>query len=121
MRELTQHIRLIPVITTTIGTFEEGSFDVMSDQPFSIEPVPSVDDGGTSWNCDKSLTIDTPDSSTVRFFRHERSCIVRVFGSDGSSYSIGDILMPARAVISLNLNTATLRIKAEMVRNPFVS
>lgn len=119
MRELTQHIQLVPVITTSTGTFKEGSFDVMSDQPFSIDPVPSVDDGGTSWNCDKSLTIDQPDSSTVRYFRYERSCIVRIFDNSGSVYEIGDIMTPARAVISQNLNTATLQIKAEMVRNPF--
>ncbi len=119
MKEFTQHIRLIPVVTTSTGTFEEGSFDIMSDRPFSFEPVPSVDDGGTSWNCDKTLTVDTPDASTVKYFRCERSCIVVVFDSQGNSHRIGDTLAPARAVISPNLNSATLQIKAEMMRNPF--
>ena len=120
MKEFTQHIRLIPVVTTSTGTFEEGSFDVMSDQPFSFDPAASVDDGGAYWNCDKTITIDKPDDATIRCFSRERSCIVVIFDSRGSSYRVGETFSPARAIISANLNTAQLQIKAETRQNPLL-
>lgn len=118
MRELGQHIRLLPVVTTAAGTSTEGSFDLMADQPFQLEPTFATDDAGLSWNCDRHIVIDTPDAQVLRRFSRERPCVVRLWDSDGHTHDVGTPLIPALAMIAPGLQTATLSIRCEMLSSP---
>lgn len=113
MKELKQHIRIIPV---------EGSvtdaFDLMADKPFFLEFTADSDDAGTYWNCKKQIVVDMPDAVTRRFFRFQRSCKIEVWDNRGACHTIGYEEMPARVLLSPMLQTATLSIECEMPWNP---
>lgn len=113
MKELRQHIRLIPV-----GQSVTDPFDLMSDQPFQLEFQCQVDDNGTYWNCEKTITIVMPDAATLRFLSIVRQCIVRVRDNDGVQHDIGSKDVPMRAVVTKMLNTAQLQLRGEMPWNP---
>ena len=113
MKELKQHIRIIPV---------EGSvtdaFDLMADKPFFLEFTADSDDAGTYWKCQKTIIIDMPDAPTCRFFHCQRSCQIQVWDNSGACHTIGYDGMPARVLLSPMLQTATLSIESEMPWNP---
>lgn len=114
MKEFTQHIQLIPVG----GSFTDP-FDLMADRPFTVEFSAESDADGTFWQCDKTIVIDKPSAATLRFFSHARSCIVRVWDSSGTPYTIGTDGIPARAVMSAHLDTARLSIACQGFASPF--
>lgn len=113
MKEFSQHIQVVPL---------EGSvtdaFDLMAREPFDLEFTADSDDGGTYWNCRKQIVCDPPDAVVRQFFRYERSCQVKVWDNSGACHVIGDSNMPARVILSPMLQSATLTIACEMIRNP---
>lgn len=113
MKQFSQHISILPV-----GQTVTDPFDLMSDQSFELEFRADNDDQGTYWQCDKTITIDTPPATALRFFQFVRQCIVTVKDSRGTTYRIGSEEMPVRTFISNQLNTAQLHIYGTLNWNP---
>ena len=113
IKEFSNHIRLQPVRQEVTD-----AVDVTSLGPFTLEVQPESDDNGTFWNVQHAIPVETPDGVALRLFRTMTSCIVYVFDHTGQSYQIGTEDIPARAVLSRNLNSASLTIEAEMIANP---
>lgn len=114
IRELTQHIRIVPV-----GGPVTDSFDVMADRPFVFSPESDVDDAGVFWRVDKDIVIDTPDAAALRFFSAVRASKVCLWDSGGRQYVLGWADVPVRVRISGGLQQSVLHISGEMTWNPF--
>ena len=117
MIEFTGHVQVTIVSQTSNVISGNGTYDFMAD-PFDFQPVPSDEDGGLSYNCDKTFTIDTPGEEALRKFSIPRSCTVRLFGCSGTRYIIGTARIPARCLITRHLNRAQLQIHCKMLSNP---
>ena len=113
IKEFSNHIRLQPVRQEVTD-----AADLMTLEPFTLDIQPESDDDGTYWTVSKVFTVETPSAVILRQFRTMTSCIVYVFDHTGSSYQIGSEDIPARAIVSVYLNNASLTIEAEMIANP---
>jgi hypothetical protein len=113
MRELSQHIRLIPV-----GAGVTDPFDLMADQPFSLDIQADSDDNGTYWKLDRHITVDMPTPATLEFFRYGRSCQVQLWDTQGNTFVLGTTGIPAKATLSAFLNKADLQLHCELLNNP---
>lgn len=113
MRELSQHIRLIPV-----GAGVTDPFDLMADQPFSLDIQADSDDNGTYWQLDRHITVDMPTAATLEFFRYGRSCQVQLWDTQGNTFVLGTTGIPAKATLSAFLNKADLQLHCELLNNP---
>ena len=119
MTEFTGHIQVTAINLTSTTISGEGTFDFLADS-FDFQPVPSDDSGGLSYNCDKTLVIDTPDAETLQKFSIPRKALVKLFGSDGTQYIIGTSAVPARVLICRHLQRSQLQIHCKMLRNPLL-
>lgn len=117
MIEFTGHIQVTCLHQDAHSVSGGGVYDFMADS-FDFSPVPSDDDGGVSYNCNKTFVIDMPGAGTLSEFSIPRSCIVKLFSNKGGSYLIGTSGIPARAIISRHLNRAQLQIVCKMLTNP---
>ena len=113
MRELSQHIRLIPV-----GAGVTDPFDLMADQSFSLDIQADSDDNGTYWKLDRHITVDMPTPATLEFFRYGRSCQVQLWDTQGNTFILGTTGIPAKATLSAFLNKADLQLHCELLNNP---
>lgn len=118
MVEFTGHVQVIVLSFTSTTISSDGIYDFMSDA-FDFQPVPSDDDGGLSYNCDKTLVIDTPSDSMLRTFAIPRSCMVKFFSCDGREFIVGSSRIPARVLIIPQLQRSQLKISCKMLANPF--
>lgn len=117
IKEFTGHVQVTIVSQMSNVISGDGTYDFMAD-PFDFQPAPSDEDGGMSYNCDKTFTIDTPSEEALRKFSIPRSCMVCLFGCNGTRYIIGTANIPARCLITRHLNRAQLQIHCKMLHNP---
>lgn len=117
MIEFTGHVQVTIVSQMSNVISGDGTYDFMAD-PFDFQPVLSEEYSGTVYNCDKTFTIDTPSEEALRKFSIPRSCMVRLFGCNGTQYIVGTVNIPARCLISRHLNRAQLQISCKMLKNP---
>lgn len=117
MIEFTGHVQVTCLLQNAHSVSGDGVYDFMADS-FDFSPVPSDDDGGVYYNCNKTFVIDMPDAETLRKFSIPRSCIVKLFSNKGGSYLIGTNGIPARALVSRHLDRAQLQISCKMLTNP---
>lgn len=87
---------------------------------FSYIPQSTDSEAGIFWNCDKTLVIDLPTEDVRRFFSIERKALVKIKTSDRRYYNIGTPDIPARILISSNLNSCSLSIKCKMLTDPLL-
>lgn len=87
---------------------------------FSYIPQSTDSEAGICWNCDKTLVIDLPTEDARRFFSIERKALVKIKTSDRRCYKIGTPDIPARVLVSSNLNTCNLIIKCKMLTDPLL-
>ncbi len=112
MKEFTSLIRVRLVGSSTPATFE-----FMADH-FDYEPSVTDDEGGVSWNCDKTFVIDKPSDDATRLFSVPRSAILTLMASDRTSFEIGTDEVPARVQVAGHLQKAQLIVSCTMLSNP---
>lgn len=113
IRELSQHIRLLPV-----GQTVTDAVDLMSLESFTLDIQPESDDDGTFWKLERTITVEEPDATALRLFRTATPCLIQLWDHTGATYHIGSRGIPAHAILSPYLNNACLAIRAEMTANP---
>lgn len=86
--------------------------------PFTFLPTPTDTDAGLSWLCDHTFVIDTPSDSILAAFRRPRHTILTLHATDGSTYDIGTITMPATAFITRHLQRSQLVLSSTMLFDP---
>ena len=111
MKEFTSKISICLVDTLC------ASFEFLADH-FDFTPAVMDDEGGISWNCDKTLVIDTPSEDTLRLFRVPRKAIVSLKASDRTVLNLGTKEIPARVHIVEHLQKSQLIIRCTMVTAP---
>ena len=112
MKEFTSLLKVTPV-----GSSVSIVFEFMADH-YDFTPSVSDDEGGASWNCDKTFTIDKPDSSAIDYFRIPRLAIVTLTTSDRVPHQVGTDDIPARVHIVEHLQKAQLIMRCVMLSNP---
>ena len=111
---------LVQVTPAGQGNSNPGKvFQFVADS-FSFLPQLPDNEAGNHWNCDKTIVIDMPDTETRHFFSIERDVIVTIKSSDRRLHQIGTPDIPARVLISSNLNTCNLIIKCKMLTDPLL-
>lgn len=97
----------------------EGSstFEFMADH-FEFTPTSSDEEGGVSWNCDKTFVIDLPEKKALQYFAIPRKAIITLSASDRSTFDIGTIEVPARVHITTHLQKAQLIAACTMLTDP---
>lgn len=86
--------------------------------PFTFQPIPTDSDAGLSWLCDHTFVIDTPCDAVLSTFRRPRHTILTLHATDGSTYDIGTLTMPATAFITRHLQRSQLVVTATMLFDP---
>lgn len=112
MKEFTSLIKVKPVDSTVNTVFE-----LMADY-FDFTPSASDDEGGPSWNCDKTFVIDKPSGNASQYFRVPRNAIVTLTASDRTTYDVGTDEVPARVQVVGHLQKAQLIVHCTMLTNP---
>lgn len=88
--------------------------------PFTFDPEPNDDDGGLSYRCDMDFIVDLPSKSAMSQLSRPRECIVELSDSEGNSYQIGSLTMPARVSITPHLQRARLHVACTMLFSPLL-
>lgn len=86
---------------------------------FSFDPVYTTSDAGTSWLCDHTFIIDTPDSATCDRLRRPRKAIVTLHKSDGTTVNVGTETVPAMVIIAPSIQRSRLIMTCTMLSSPF--
>ncbi len=104
---------------TPISDGSNNVYEFVSDS-FTYIPQMNQDESGNCWNCDKTIIIDNPDADSIEFFSIERSSIVTIRCSNRKSFQIGTLEIPARVIISSNINSCSLTIRCKSIRDPLI-
>lgn len=115
MKELSVRIQVKPV-----KTMRKESYHFMTSDYFTFQPSLTTSSAGTVYVCDLEVNIDKPDADDMIDFSMLRSCIVNFIDSSGNPIKIGMDDIPAKVIISPNLNTAVLRIRCSMLTSPLI-
>lgn len=125
MKELSQIIELFPISElpedfNLLHITEDWlpGYQVRADD-FILDPKPEYSEAGIIFNCDKELTIDTPDEKTIKSFPYYVSSIIRLKDTSGRNIILGSREMPARVIISPSLQKSRLLIQCKMLKSPF--
>ena len=110
MREFTSLLKVSPIDGTS-------PFEFMADH-FEFTPTASDEEGGVSWNCDKTFVIDLPEKKAMQYFAIPRKAIITLTASDRSSFKIGTTDVPARVHITSHLQKAQLIVDCTMLTDP---
>mgnify|MGYP003491133235 FL=1 len=110
MREFTSLLKVSPIDGTS-------PFEFMADH-FEFTPTASDEEGGVSWNCDKTFVIDLPEKKAMQYFAIPRKAIITLTASDRSSFNIGTTDVPARVHITSHLQKAQLIVDCTMLTDP---
>ena len=86
--------------------------------PFTFQPTPTDSEAGLSWLCDHTFVIDTPSDSVLRTFSRPRHAILTLHATDGTTYDIGTITMPATVFITRHLQRSQLVVTCTMLTDP---
>ena len=115
MKEFTQSLTILPPASTTSPSI----FPLrLSCFPFTFDPERTDDDGGPTYRCDTDFIIDMPSEAAISYLSRPRECIVELSDSEGNSYHIGSLTMPARASITPHLQRARLHVVCTMLFSP---
>lgn len=115
MKELSVRIRVHPV-----KSMRKGEYQFMTSDYFTFQPTLSTSAAGTVYVCDLEVHIDKPDIEDMVDFSMFRSCIVEFTDSSGNPIKIGTEEIPAKVIISPNLNTAVFKIQCSMLASPLI-
>jgi hypothetical protein len=110
MREFTSLLKVSPIDGTS-------PFEFMADH-FEFTPTVSDEEGGVSWNCDKTFVIDLPEKKAMQYFAIPRKAIITLTASDRSDFDIGTTEVPARVHITSHLQKAQLIVDCTMLTDP---
>lgn len=88
--------------------------------PFTFDPERIDGDGGPTYRCDMDFIVDRPSNSAMSQLSHPRECIVELSDSEGNSYQIGSLTMPARVSITPHLQRARLHVACTMLFSPLL-
>ena len=108
MKELSVRIQVQPV-----KSMRKESYKFMTSDYFTFLPSLTTSSAGTVYVCDLEVNIDKPDTDDF-------SCIVNFTDSTGNTIKIGTDDIPAKVIISPNLNTAALKIQCSMLTSPLI-
>lgn len=115
MKELSVRIQVQPV-----KSMRKESYQFMSSDYFTFVPMLSISAAGSVYVCDLEVNIDKPVSDDMIDFSIFRSCIVNFIDSAGNPIKIGTEDIPAKVIISPNLNTAVFKIQCSMLTSPLI-
>ncbi|MBM6865869.1 hypothetical protein H6A66_11905 [Bacteroides caecigallinarum] len=115
MKELSVRIQVQPV-----KSMRKESYNFMTSDYFTFLPSLTTSSAGTVYVCDLEVNIDKPDTDDLIDFSMLRSCIVNFTDSAGNLIKIGTDDIPAKVIISPNLNTAVLKIQCSMLTSPLI-
>lgn len=110
MREFTSFLKVTPIDGT-------APFEFMTDH-FEFTPTTSDEEGGVSWNCDKTFVIDLPEKKALQYFAIPRKTIITLTASNRSTFDIGTTEVPARVHITSHLQKAQLIAVCTMLTDP---
>lgn len=115
MKELSVRIQVQPV-----KSMRKQSYNFTTSDYFTFLPSLTTSSAGTVYVCDLEVNIDKPDTDDLIDFSIIRSCIVNFTDSAGNLIKIGTDDIPAKVIISPNLNTAALKIQCSMLTSPLI-
>lgn len=115
MKELSVRIQVHPV-----KAMRKESYEFMTSDYFTFVPTLSISAAGHVYVCDLEVNIDKPVPDDIIDFSIFRSCIVKFTDSTENPIKIGTEEIPAKVIISPNLNTAVFKIQCSMLSSPLV-
>lgn len=115
MKQFTSRIDLALVLAASAVSRQTVSLYA---DPFTFQPVSSDSDAGLSWVCDHTFVIDNPSDAILSHFRRPRHTILTLHATDGSTYDIGTVTMPATVFITRHLQRSQLVLSATMLFDP---
>lgn len=115
MKELSVRIQVHPV-----KSMRKESYQFMTSDYFTFAPTLSTSTAGPVYVCDLEINIDKPMPDDMIDFSIFRSCIVYFTDSAGNPIKIGTEEIPAKVIISPNLNTALFKIQCSMLSSPLI-
>lgn len=113
-KEFSIVIRFIPV-----NRMQQEEYTFLSEE-FDFSPSSSSDSGGTIFLCDMERVVSRPEKEVLKEFNILRSGILVFRDTSGNMYQVGTSDIPARVMLSPNLNSAQLVVKCSMLQSPLV-